>query len=87
MPDFPENIDELLNDLKQLRDELKLQIHLGKAEAKDEWDKLEEKWQDLKDRSRDIGEATDESAQDVGTAMELVVDELKKGYERIRKLL
>ena len=82
-----ERFEEMVSSLKKMRDELKVQIHLGKAEAKDEWEKLEEKWQELKAQGKTVAEAMDESAKDVASAVELVGGELKAGYERIKKLL
>jgi len=82
-----EQIEEMVSTLKQLRDELKVQIHLGKAEAKDEWERLEEKWQQFKVHSRSVAEAAGESAKNVSSALEIVGEELKSGYDRIRKLL
>lgn len=80
-----EKLEEILAELKQHRDELKLKLHLGKEEARDEWEKLEKKYQELKARSAVILEEAGESAKEVGSALELVVDELKNGYQRIRK--
>ena len=37
-------LDELLKKLEQRRDELNVQMHLGKAEAKDLWQETEDKW-------------------------------------------
>ena len=36
--------DELKLELKKMRDELSLRMHLASMEAKDEWDELEGKW-------------------------------------------
>ena len=36
-------LEELKAEIEQLRDELKLKAHLGKAEARDELEKLENK--------------------------------------------
>jgi hypothetical protein len=87
MSDREERLEEMVSSLKQIRDELKVQIHLGKAEAKDEWKKLEEKWQELKAHGETVAGVVEESAKDVGSAVELVGEELKAGYERIKKLL
>lgn len=35
---------ELKADLAKLRDEAKVQVHLGAMEAQQEWDELETKW-------------------------------------------
>ena len=87
MPEEKTPFNEIFNNLKQARDELKVQIHLGKAEAKDEWNNLEKKWEDLKAQSEKIAVAAEDTAKDVGSAMDLAADELKKGYERIKKLI
>jgi hypothetical protein len=34
-----------------------------------------------------VGEAVEEAADDVGEALDVVADEVKRGYERIRNLL
>ena len=87
MSDTKEGFEKMLSGLKTMRDELKVQIHLAKAEAKDEWEELEEKWQEFKAQGKTVTEAVDESAKDVASALELVGEELKAGYNRIKKLL
>jgi SMC interacting uncharacterized protein involved in chromosome segregation len=87
MSDEKEHIDDIVENLKQIRDELEVKIHLGKAEAKKEWDRLEKKWQELKGQSQAVAGTTSESLKNVGSALELVAEELKDGYKRIRKLL
>lgn len=80
-------IAELVSSLKQQRDELKLQIHLGSTEAKEEWDGLEEKFRQLTKDYEPLKTAVDESASDVWESLKLVAGELKDGFQRIRKSL
>ena len=87
MSDKKEPFDELFEGIKQIRDELKVQIHLGKAEAKEEWEKLENKLEELKVQTKPFADAAEETAKGVGSAMVLAADELKTGYDRIKKLL
>ena len=87
MPEDKTPFNELFKNLKQVRDELKVQVHLGKAEAKDEWDNLEKKYEDFKAQSEKVASAAGDTAKDVGSAMDLAAEELKKGYERIKKLI
>jgi hypothetical protein len=80
--------DEVLAKLRQERDELALKMHLGKKEAAAEWEKLEAKWHEIKAKNMTpMRDAADESSVGVGLALELAAEELKKGYERIRKLI
>jgi hypothetical protein len=79
---------DVLAKLQQERDELALKMHLGKKEAADEWERLEAKWHELKVRATlPVQDAADERTVGVGLAFELAAEELKKGYESIRKLL
>jgi hypothetical protein len=81
------NIDKLIEDLKQVRDEIEVKIHLAAADVRDEWDVVEKKWEHLRGRAKRVGEAVEEAADGVGDALEVVADEVKSGYERIRNLL
>jgi hypothetical protein len=75
-------IDDLLQDLKTLRDELELKIHLGSRDAQAEWHRLEERWNEFSAKAR-----VDESAEDISSALRLLKDELVRGYERVKKAL
>ena len=79
--------DEIIQDLKQMRDEIEVQLHLASADARDEWAKLEKKWEHLRARADVVGGAAEQTADNVGDALGLVADELKKGYRRIKGLL
>ena len=43
MSDF----DDIIEELKQKRDELRLQVYLASKEIKEEWDELEKKMEDF----------------------------------------
>lgn len=76
------DMDKILGELKRMRDELALQIHLGTKEAQDEWSDLEEKWEKFSADAK-----LKSSAGDIGAAVGSVGDELKAAYERIKKAL
>ena len=73
--------------LAQMRDELKLKIHLAKAEARDEWKELETKWQHLLGRLDRMEDVSADAAGDVGKAVRKLMEELGEGYDRIRKTM
>ena len=87
MTDKEQELDELLEKLKQGRDELNVRIHLGKAEAKDLWHETEDKWQSLRSQLDQMNNDTDDVAKDVGAAAMLLAEEIRHGYERLKKLL
>jgi uncharacterized coiled-coil DUF342 family protein len=87
MADHEKELDELLEKLKQGRDELNVKIHLGKAEAKDLWQETEDKWRHLRNELDRINNDTGDVAKDVGAAAMLLAEEIKHGYERLKQLL
>jgi uncharacterized coiled-coil DUF342 family protein len=80
-------LDELIRTLQRQRDELAVQIHLGRAEAKEEWDKITAKLDALMKDYEPLKGAVEETADNVFSAMRLVGREVLEGFERIRKSL
>ena len=80
-------LDEVISKLKQERDELKLQMHLASMDAKDEYERVSGKVDELTDQYDPVKDAVEESADNVFSALGLVADELKAGFERVRKSL
>jgi hypothetical protein len=66
---------------------LRVRLHLGAADARKEWEELEAKWSRFETKAHQVSEATAEVSKDVATAAEQLGQELKAGYERIRKSL
>ena len=81
------DIDDVIEGLKQQRDEIRLQIHLAKAGVREEWQEMEKKWEELTAKAAVIGRETGKSSREVFEAVKLVADEVRHGYERIRKRL
>jgi len=77
----------IVQDLERLRDELKVQAHLFKGEAKQEWEKLEKDMQTLRQQSKPIQVAAEKSAAEVQAATKLLFQTIKHGYERIKSAL
>lgn len=82
-----DDLKKLMDDLTQQRDELNVKLHLAKAEVRDEWDKLEAKWEEMKGNMTTMGEEAEKTAESVTTAAGLLAEEIKKGYERIKNAL
>lgn len=79
-----DKLESLLGDLKQYRDELRVQMHLAKAELRDEFEALETQWEKLQPRfeaaARDAAEAGREALDSLTEAGEALL----KGFKRIR---
>ena len=80
-------LEGLVSELKHQRDEIKLKIHLGEMELKDEWDKLEEKFHQMTADYDPAKRAVAETSEDVWESLEQVALELKDGFKRVWKAL
>jgi len=85
MTDF----DDIIEELKQKRDELRLQMHLASKEVKDEWEELEEKMEDFSGKAKQFSNDAKlkETGAGIGDALGQLGGELKRGYDRIREAL
>jgi len=76
------DMKDLKEDLKQLRDELELKMHLASLDMKEELKELDTKWAKFSSRAK-----LEDSAESVGEALELVGEEIKRGYKRLMAAL
>jgi len=87
MTTMRERLREMLEKLEQERDELKVRAHLGKAEAREEWEKMEGRIAELRSRVDRAGDEAGDVMEDVGAAAKLLGEEIREGFTRIRKSL
>ena len=80
-------LSEEFETLRTIRDELKVQAHLGKLEAHDVWESLEKDWQQLESRMSVVAKASSESLDDIGQAARELAREIQRGYKRLRDSL
>lgn len=76
-------ITKMINLLKTERDNLRVKVHLGSMEAKDEFEEAEQKWQKLKAKASDFGDNISESSNEMTSAAKLIAEELRETYSRI----
>ena len=87
MSDEESFLEELISDLKQQRDHLRVKMHLGGQELKEEFQKLDDKLNQLSHQYDPIKEAVGETANDIWESLKLVGSEIKDGFSRIRDSL
>lgn len=87
MSDIKERIEELLDELKEERDELKLKFKLAKMEAGDEWEKIEAQLESLEGKTKELKDVAADASQDIGSAAKLLAEEIANGFNKIRKHL
>ncbi len=84
MTDLGERFADELEALKQVRDELRVQAHLGKAEAKQQWERLERRWHELEAKLDAAEKQAKEPLENVRVAARLMLDEIREGYRKIK---
>lgn len=95
-------LKDLLKALKSDRDELRMQLHLGAEELKEElqgeWDVAERGWNKLRTEFIKAGETVDEAVDNLGDDLEdlteqareqgqKIAGDIRDGYQRLRDRL
>ncbi|MDB4975235.1 MAG: hypothetical protein JWN48_3576 [Myxococcaceae bacterium] len=83
--EIKESLQREVDALARARDELKVQLTLAKSDAKDEWARLETTFERLQAEIKRIGIDVQEPLKDIGSAARNLLDELKKGYSRVKQ--
>ena len=87
MDDIKTQIDKTVAELKQRAQELRVQGHLAKMEASDEWRELEAKLAKLEAKGKELAGVSAESAKDIGAAATLLGEEIRDGFKKLAKHL
>jgi hypothetical protein len=87
MSDRKSLLGDILSGLKQQRDELALRAHLGKAEAKDQWDQVRQQLNQLTTEYEPLKNVAEETTEGVISGLELTAAEVKRGLDRVAALL
>ena len=77
-----DDFDDLIEELKQKRDELRVQLNLASKDARDEWEELEAKMEEFSSKAQ-----LQETGEGIGKALGELGNEIKLGYERMRKAI
>lgn len=85
--DINDELAKLREGLLQQRDELLVQLNLAKLDARDEWDAAEAKFEQWQLRAKGALDEAKEASEDVLASLNLLGDEIKSAYERIKSRL
>jgi hypothetical protein len=87
MVDLSERFSEELKTLRELRDELRVQMELGRAEARDRWETLEEDWRHLDAKLKLMRNESRGELEEIAEAARRLVQQIREGYRHLRSLL
>jgi len=82
-----DEIEDLWERLKTERDDMRVQAHLARAEFRDEWEKLEKKWQKAEQEFERLQDQAVETTAEMQRSAKVVMEEIGNAYERIRQRL
>ena len=82
--DFKGWMKRELDDLRRMRDELRVQAHLGKAEFQSRWESLERTFESLEDTAKRTSRAAEEPLRHLEQDLRRLAADLRDGYRRIR---
>jgi CBS domain-containing protein len=80
-------LERELAELRRVRDELRVRVHLAKSEVKQLWDGLERKLSKLESEAKRVSKRAEEPLGEIGAAARLLIDEIRDGYRRVRDSL
>ena len=81
------SFDDLFNLLQRQRNELKRQLDRAGQDARREYDRLAAKCDQLSEDYKPVSDAVGDTAENVFTAFGMVADELRHGFDRVRKAI
>ena len=87
MTDWREELDNLVDELKADREHLAVKASLARAELRDEWEALEQKWEHLRSRNAQLKDSLEETGDAVWQDLKKAGEDIRTGYRRIRDLL
>ncbi len=77
-------IRERVAQLRTERDTLLVRVHLAKTEGREEWAKVEAKWENFQAKAHTVGATAAEASGDVLASLKLLGEEIRDAYRRIK---
>jgi len=87
MSDLTERLSEELAGLRELRDEYRVQMELGRAEVRERWERLEEDWHHLEGKLKLMRNESRGELEEISEAARLLLQQIREGYRHLRSLL
>jgi len=82
--DIKSTVQHELERLAGLRDELRTTLTAAKETLEREWDRFEDQWTSLQGEFKQAAENTKEPIQKLSSAATQLIDEVKRGFDRIK---
>lgn len=80
-------LETLLDNLNNTREELSLKLHLASMDVRDEFEAAEKQWHEIKNKFNEIADDSKQNSEEFIDKTKQVAKELEKTYKRISKIL
>ena len=80
-------LETLLTNLDNTREELSLKLHLASMEVRDEFEAAEKQWQEVKNKVNEIADDSKQNSEEFIDKTKHIAKELEKTYQRILKIV
>jgi hypothetical protein len=87
MMNSKKSLSDLINKLHAERDEINVKVHLASMEVRDEWQELEQMWGQLVDKTKRLNKELEPAAEGVHAALLVLGEEIKEGYNKVKRTL
>ena len=81
------DFEDFWEKLKTQRGEMKVQAHLARAEFRDEWNEVEEKWQKAEQAFERVQDQAIETTAEMQHSAKVIMEEIASTYDRIKERL
>jgi hypothetical protein len=85
MNSLKQTIEKDLSELRTMRDELRLQIHLARAEARDVFERLESSWPELEADYAKLQRASGDAMREIGKGVSTLVSDMRRLYRSMSR--
>lgn len=79
-----ENLQERYDKVRQFRDELKVQLNLGKMQVRDAWEEVEKDFHKLEGKMKDLRERGGEEAEKMREQARTQLKSIRERFEKLR---
>ena len=87
MSEIREKLDEELEAVRRTRDELKLKMHLAKADARDRWEELERKLREVERMLKQRAQSAQAPTHELAEAARKLLGVVRDGYHDLRRMV
>lgn len=87
MSEIREKMEAELEAVRRTRDELKVKMHLAKADARDRWEELERKLKEVERMLKQKAHSAEAPTHELAEAARKLLGVIRDGYRDLRRLI